>query len=355
MSKEEWILIGLEKGIISSQESQDISLRNAYKEWFLMKKNFVKSQSLDRIEVTYNRYFDSSPIIEKCISIIAECDIITHLKDCILQQGCTSYKELSRLLQIWKGVLTYMHDAHHYCRLMDWELIKRNIPLEKMDSRIDFEYAIPDKVISTVMESVIKYDIYPCKRGACLCLCMNFFLGLRIGELASLCFNDFDFDRNIVRIFKTESKFYNRSEDGSRIGAMVYRVVEDTKTLYSVREIPVLPEVKMIYEEIKAYHEKNQYDSPYLAYDGTDTILVRSLDRTLRKLCQLCDVEYFNSHKIRKTFASMLHYNNVPTRIISDLLGHSEIGTTENCYIRSFKDNYKDIYGYMHNSLNYGN
>lgn len=65
----------------------------------------------------------------------------------------------------------------------------------------------------------------------------------------------------------------------------------------------------------------------------------------------MCGVTYFNSHSIRKTFATILHHHNVPTRIISDLLGHSEIGTTENCYILSYDDNFDKYYDFMHNSL----
>lgn len=42
---------------------------------------------------------------------------------------------------------------------------------------------------------------------------------------------------------------------------------------------------------------------------------------------------------IRKTFATMLHASGMPTRYISDLLGHSEMVTTERNYILTYKDN----------------
>lgn len=102
------------------------------------------------------------------------------------------------------------------------------------------------------------------------------FLGLRVGELASLTFDDFDLDRNVVKIYKTESKFYDRDGDGEKIGTMKYQVVEDTKTVYSVREVPLLPEVKLILQKIKERHKECGYDTPYLCYDGHDTIKVRS-------------------------------------------------------------------------------
>lgn len=189
---------------------------------------------------------------------------------------------------------------------------------------------------------MLQDDIYPDKRSACLCLLLNFFLGLRIGELASLSFSDFDIDKKVVKIYKTESKYYERDEDGNRCGSMVYRVQDEVKTIYSVRTVPLTTSALYIYELIVKHHNIRGYDSPYLAYDGKDTILTRSLERTLHRLCILCDVKPFNTHLIRKTFASDLHAGGLPTRQISDLLGHSEMSTTERCYILGY-DNLNDI------------
>ena len=238
-------------------------------------------------------------------------------------------------------------------QLHDWEKVKRNIPVDKLQVSHEKEYAIPVIDVEKLLSRVIDDKIYYKKQSACLCLCLNFYLGLRVGELASLAFDDFDFDKNVVKIYKTESKYYNRDENGEICGTMVYRVVDSTKTVYSVREIPLVPEALHIYGLIKEHHAKMHYDSPYLAYDGTQTILSRSLDRTLRKLIDLCEIRPFSTHDIRKTFASMLHFYGVPTRIISDILGHSEIGTTENCYIKPYECNYEQTYNLMVTSIKY--
>lgn len=354
MTEIEWLEIGYSKNIIEPCEGDEIPFKDAYLAWFCMKAKCVKGQSLDRIECTYNRYCADKPFIETCISKMTETCIIDFLLSCITANGNMSYKEFSRLLQIVRAPLLYMRDLGKGCvPLLDWDKVKRNLPISKLENTQKYEFAVSMYHVEQMLDAVINRNIYPIKRNACLLLCMNFYLGLRIGELAALGFSDFDFERNVVKIYKTETKCFSRSEDGSRLGVMVYRVVDDLKTVYSVREIPILPEVRFIYDKIMENHLNNRYDSPYLGYDGTDTILVRSLDRTLRKLCQLCDVPYFHSHEIRKTFATMLHFHGVPTRVISDLLGHSEIATTENSYILSYKDNYQQIYARMHESLNY--
>ena len=354
MTRTEWLEIGYSKNIIEQEAFEEIPFHEAYSEWFMMKQKCIKSQSLDRIEVTYNRYYKDTAFSEKNISQISDTDIANFLLSAILQNGTMSYKELSRLLQVVRGTLVYMRDiGKGGANLHDWEKIKRSLPTEKLESGFKHEFAVNISDVEKILDCVINHRIYKVKQSASLLLCMNFYLGLRIGELASLTFSDFDFNRNIVKVYKTESKFYNRDENGERFGTMVYRVVDDLKTVYSVREVPLLPEVKRIYNLIMEHHYQCGYESPYLGYDGADTIIVRSLDRTLRRLCLLCDVPYFNSHAIRKTFATMLHFNGVPTRVISDLMGHSEIGTTENNYILSFKNNYDRMYDYMHNSLKY--
>lgn len=334
--------------------SEEIAFHDAYTAWFRMKMTCVKPPSLDRIEVTYNRYYDGHPLVEKYISKITEQDIIDFLTPIIMSDARITLKELQRILQIVRGTLVYFRDIKKggVC-LYDWECIKRHIPMSKLDFSCKQETAVPVAHVEKLIEHVTRFKVYSQKQCGCLALCMNFYLGLRIGELASLTFNDFDFERNVIKIYKTESKFYERLEDGTKLGCMVYRVMDDCKTVYSVREIPILPEVKQFYELIKDWHDVHKIDSPYLADDGDEVILVQSLATTLRKLCQLCDVPYFHSHMIRKTFATKLHFSNVPTRVISDLMGHAEIGTTENNYILSYGKNYSKVMEYMHNALDY--
>lgn len=354
MTKSEWLEIGYEKHIIDTEDHEEVSFQDAYKDWFLMKLNRIREQSCDRIEVTYNRYYSGNPFVSKYVSKITESDIIDFLTACILKNGSMNLKEFRRCIQIANNVLVYCKDLNiGGAGLYDWDKIKRYLPIDSLEVQAKREYAVPMRDVRTMIDLVVNHKIYAIKQSACLCLCMNFYLGLRIGELAALTFKDFDFDRGVVKVYKTESKFYNRTVDGDRIGAMVYRVVENTKTIYSVREIPVLPEVKFFFDCIKAHHEHMKYESEYLCYDGSDVVFSMSLDTCLRKLCQLCDIKYFNSHVIRKTFATMLHYSGVPTRVISDLMGHAEVSTTENSYILSFGKNYQSMYDYMRGALNY--
>ena len=353
MTEREWLDIGYDKGIIELNKEEEVTFRDAYKKWFVMKMGFNRPPTMDRIEVTYNRYYAPEPLFDKCISKITDNEILHFLMRCILTWN-VNYKELGRIMQVVTGTLNYMRDIGiGGCPLHDWEKIKRNLPLETLETGFKQEHAVSGKDVKILINKVLKEDIYPLKRNTALCLCMNFYLGLRIGELASLTFNDFDFEKGIVKITKTESKSYCRDDTGEKIGTMVYTTSDNCKTVYSVREIPIVPEVVHIYNCIKKNHEYNGYESALLCYDGKEVIAIRQLDRTLRRLCDLCDIPRFNSHMIRKTFGTIMHFNNVPTRVISDLMGHSEIGTTENCYLLSYDKNYEQYREYMRKGLQY--
>lgn len=354
MTRDEWLSIGYDKNIIDMDNYAQVLFSDAYRKWFLMKIGSIRGQSCDRIEATWNLYYAGHSISGMYVSQIAETDIIGFLNECIRKKGGMTYKEFGRCIQIVRDVLFYMRDMGvGGVRLYDWGRIRRCLALAKPGSTPGGGCAVSMDDVQKVLDAVLFDNVYPLKRSACLCLCMNFYLGLRLGELAGLSFGDFDFDRGVVHIHRTQSKSFDRDSDGVRVGSTVYRVVDCCKTVNSVRDVPLMDETKYIYQMISRHHIERGYDSPYLAYDGTDTILYKSLDRTLRRLCVLCGVPYFNSHMIRKTFVTMLHYSGVPTKVISGLVGHSDISTTERNYILSLRDNDGYVLTCMKNGIKY--
>ena len=316
----------------------------------MVKRKINRASTMDRIEVTYRKYFLGSAFIEKYTSNISEKDIIVFINDLFIRYGYISQKDIERIYQILHSVLCYGRDLEEtYIRLYDWERIKRNIPWNKVDSRKKNESALSKETLLLLYTSVLHDNIYPEKRSAALLCIMNIFLGLRIGELASLQFNDFDFVNMVLKVERAESKYYERDNDGNRI-ALCYKT-DMPKTLVSIRHIPLLPQTLEIYQAIQEHHKACGYDSKYLCYDGKETNRTRSIDRTYRRLATLNNIHGFNSHLIRKTFATVLHNQGTPTRIISDILGHSEMSTTEKNYILTQKEAYAMKYNYMVNAF----
>ena len=353
MDLKDWISFGIDNGLVKLEVSEQVTFREAYRKWFLMKLRTIRSQSCDRIECTYIRYYAGSILEDSYVSDINEQQLVRFFTDITGMGGMTS-KEFSRVLQIARSVMEYARDMDiGGARLLDWSRIRRYIPEGSIIPSGQQFYAVPRADVEKLLDMVVHQNVYPDKRSASLCLVLNFFLGLRVGELASLAWSDVDIKERVVRIYKTEVKTYGRDEYGNRSGKMTYSVVESLKTVSSFREVPLLPEAVYLIEKLRQHHRQCRYKSPYLAYDGTDTILVRSLERTLRRLCNLCEVTRFSTHSIRKTFGSMLHIAGMPTRYISDLLGHSDIRVTETHYILTYQNRRAEYLQYMEQGLSF--
>lgn len=345
MTSNEWLSIGYDKGIIDDvPDTEQVTFIEVYKRWFLLKMNTIRPESCDRIEVTFNKYYRDDVICSTYIHLIDNDFIVSFIRRSI-RVNSVSLKEFNRFFQIINNVLTYARDfSLGHANLIDWNYVKRFGNGSGFNNLSKDEFIVSDQDRYVLFKSVVYEDIYPLKRSACLCIILNFFLGLRIGELAALRFSDFDVDNMRVFIRRNEVKYFSRDDEGCRVGSVSYRVVDELKTKSSTRVVPLVPEALFVYELLVEHHKQRGYDSEYLCYDGADTIRTRSLARTLDKLCRKCCIEHFNFHRIRKTYASMLHMSGIPTRVISTMLGHSDMKTTEHFYILDYEDKYRAFY-----------
>lgn len=353
MLENEWLTIGYEKGIITDVPiDKQVSFKKCYDGWFITKVNSIKPQSVDRIECTYNRYYAGTKINEMPVHQINEVYIYQFLNDILIRNKNITKKEFNRIYQIVNNVMSYAFECNIGCaKSVNWDVVKRYISVGniKHDAKAERSISLSDR--RRIIRAVLIENIYPLKRSACLCICLNFYLGLRIGELASVTWQDIDFKERKLYIHTTQTKSFERNEDGDRIGVIQYHDQDTTKTIHSVREVPLVNEAVYILSLLHEYHQKKGYEDKHIAYDGTDTILSKSIERTITRLCVLCDVLPFNSHLIRKTFATELHEKGVPTKIISDLMGHSEIRTTERFYILSSGNDISYLRNMMQDAL----
>lgn len=338
MTEKEWLEIGRKSGAVDIFRDSSTFVE-VYKQWFLMKMHTVKPQTLDRIECTYNRYYQGAEIENRQLHEIDTSYLCEYMGNMLLCLGRITQKEYKRLYQILNNALVYAHDLHMPgAQVIDWGTVKRYIPSQCIVPSNTVDRVVTDKTILYLEDKVLDNKVYYLKQSACICLVLNFYLGLRVGELASLQWSDIDYINGVVHVHTTETKAYSRDASGERDSCMCYTVSDTTKTIEGIRDVPLTYKSVQLLQELSRHHGVMGYTSPYLAYDGTDTALVRSLDRTLRRLCKLCEILPFSTHMIRKTFASRLHDAGMSTRMISDLLGHREISTTERYYILGYQD-----------------
>lgn len=334
MLKDEWLSIGYEKGLIDDiSEAEQVTFESAYHAWFKTKINRIRPQSVDRIEYTYKKYYADSDFVSIPVHLMDERTIYSFLNGILLRESITK-KEYQRIYQVVNNVMQFAFDVgmgHAYP--VYWQTVKRYVALQCIQSVQKHEYSISESDRERIARAVLVDKVYSEKQCACLCFLLNFYLGLRIGELASLTWQDVHIKEKYIYVHSTEVKAFRRDSDGNRVDAVAYHVQDATKTISSVRRIPLTDESLYILYELSKWHKKQGYVNKPLAYDGSDCVLSASLPKVLARLCDRCGVVPFSSHKIRKTFATELHRNGMPTKDIAGLMGHSEIRTTEQNYI----------------------
>lgn len=331
MTKEEWLKVGYSNGLIEEESPSTLTFYNAYCLWFSYKSGQVKAQSLDRMECTYNRWYKHSALLGKSLSEINEEIVVSFLNGIFADAGTVTLKEYRRIYQIVNNVLCYALDFHlDGAQLLNWKLIKDYVYSSHIVTPKKAYECVKDSDIAALRKFIQSGGYYQ-KQSACLLLMVNFYLGLRVGELSALEWSDLDMKKRILHVSRSEIKKYERLPDGTR-GKMVYEI-SDTKTENGTRRVPVCDKAAELFMLLKAHHQKMGYHSARMLYDGSDIIGIRSLDGTLRRLCQLMEIPVFGTHMIRKTVATKMHYSGMPTRMIADMLGHADIATTEKCYI----------------------
>jgi len=171
--------------------------------------------------------------------------------------------------------------------------------------------------------------------------------GMRVGEATGLRWCDIDLEGGIIDINHT-LVYYNHAENGS------YFSVNTPKTKAGEREIPIAGFVKEAFEEERRYQKDNGIECR-VSIDGyTDFIFVNrfghaqhqgTLNKALRRIIRDCNDEVlargegssvllprFSCHTLRHTFTTRLCEANVNIKVIQDILGHSDVGTTLNVY-----------------------
>lgn len=144
--------------------------------------------------------------------------------------------------------------------------------------------------------------------GIIICL----YMGLRIGELLALTWADVDLSRKIVSVSKTlgeKGKIYSaKTKTGNRI-------------------IPISNELTPIFRRLK-----RSGNSEYVIETRSHITNVRGYQDLYRRTLKKIGVRYLKFHSLRHTFATRAVESGMDVKTLSELMGHSNVSITLNCY-----------------------
>lgn len=158
----------------------------------------------------------------------------------------------------------------------------------------------------------------------CMGILLSLYTGLRIGEVCALRWEDINLDTKTLTVNKT----LMRIQDTSPQAVHRTKIIEGTpKTGNSIRKIPlpewILPFLRVLQQ------------NPY-CYVLTGTISYmepRSYYNRYKKI--LCDLNLnnYNYHTLRHTFATRCIEHGFDVKSLSEILGHSDVSTTMRRYV----------------------
>ena len=143
--------------------------------------------------------------------------------------------------------------------------------------------------------------------------------GARPGEIIALQWDDVDFERKIIKIYKTRM----RDKEG------------DTKTLASTREVDLLPQAEEALNDQKlitgeeGYIFVNSSKNPFYSHD--------IIGVNFQKLLTKCGVQARVLYNLRHTFASQLISKGADIVWVSKMLGHKDVSITLKVYTKSIQ------------------
>lgn len=160
---------------------------------------------------------------------------------------------------------------------------------------------------------------------------MAILTGMRIGEIGAL--KNTDIRNGLINVERT----ITRSEVGG------YTIGDTAKTEAGRRAIPINNAIR---ETIEAQRELNRllYGN-LLSLENrkpTDALLFRAveggfilptpIDREIKRICKIIDIEPFTMHALRATFATRAIESGINPRTLQELLGHSNFNITMSLY-----------------------
>lgn len=190
------------------------------------------------------------------------------------------------------------------------------------------EIQILSKEEQIILENKLLNDINLTKFGIYFCM----YTGLRIGEVCALKWENIDIENKKIRINKTITRIINLS-DYSDKKTMI--IIDDPKSASSIREVPIPSFLIPMLKTFK-YNTKPSY---YLVTGTNNFIETRTYYNKYKKLLKSINLQKYNFHALRHTFATRCVENGCDPKTLSEILGHSNVKITLERYVHPSYEN----------------
>lgn len=278
-----------------------------YLEWLEYKITITDSNNtIKRHKQHYAKYFEKSVLHNKDI---------TEIEGLWMEQECNTIVKSNNLTRKeWVNIKTILNGMFKYATRKGYIAVN---PMSDVEIHVKFKQIVKktkrtETYNTEELKALLEYldTMYlETNDTVFMAVKLNFFLGLRVGELVTLKWTDIiEHDIHIVR------------EEVRDQELNTYSVVEHTKTNKD-RFVALVPKAAEILNSIER-------ESEYVFIRDGERINSRQVAYVLEKYAERHNLKTKSTHKIRKTYASNLSAKGVSNEIIREMLGHTSLQTT---------------------------
>lgn len=322
---------------LNYENVENPTLEDLFEEWICEKLEFkeITDQTASRYRQDFKRFFINYEWHTKKILSIDMEELAQFVKHIIINEKLTK-KTFGYLRIVLRGIYTQAK-KHKYVTcdirsLIDDMFISKKTftPIKK-----DPEHEILN---DEEVDKMVKY-LSQHKDMMNMAILLDFYTGLRIGELVALKKTDF-VDGEYLYVQRTETAVHGKcNEDEESSSTMISN---RTKTECGTRKVFLCPEALEIISWLLE-HPRNNTEWMFVS-NNQNRIVRATLHRRLTEVCDILQIPHKSMHKIRKTYASRLLDSGVNENIICKQLGHKHIDITKNYYyyLHQMKDEQRE-------------
>ncbi len=294
-----------------AENNEKLTLNKLFDEWIRYKETVTESDNtILRHKQQYRKYLQDSDLFQKELKKVDHLSLQSFANKMIKDNKMSSKQ--------WQNVKTILNGMFGYA--MDKEMISSN-PMDRLKISVKFRQ-IPRKTGKTEtfntaelndLTHYLEEKFHETEDIIYLAVELNFLIGLRVGELVALKWDDWT-DMTHLHVCREETRNQKKKK---------YLIVEHTKT-HQDRYVPMIPKAISLLSRIREY----TCDEKYIFVRESGRVSSRQVSYVLERYAKDTGNPIKRTHKMRKTYASALNANGVPVDAIRECLGHSNLQTT---------------------------
>ena len=312
-------LADLEEAIIDIFKEPKARFDECFEGWIQEKSEYgeIQRQTYDRYRNDYIRFFKGTSIEHREVKKIDELFLEGFIKSSIHDKKLTA-KAYSNMRTLINGTMIYARKHGYTDMRISLFFSELNLSSKIFNRRIVLDN---EQVFRRDEETRIEDYIADNPDIRLFGVALAFHTGLRVGELSTLKWSDYQGD--ILLVNKTEVKY--RGEHGEYITD----VQNYTKGRDGHREVVLNDSARAILDRLR----KLTGDGEWIFSEKGERLKSFKFQNKMRQMNKVLDMPQRSIHKIRKTYATKLEAANVGDPIIIQQMGHTEILTTKKHYI----------------------